>query len=228
MYKSMEGREFWDTGRSHRSTKRNSTVNCCNTFTCKIPNCNFTMHSKFELSSHISQHIQKKEYVKYPLKPCNQNTVNFTKISTWRVHLNRKHSNLNKSAIGILPSETCHDETSDVLEQHLDDNTNLITDCLQSPTSSQTNYNYSVKSLALLYLMLQTKFFVSNRALTTAIDGIKDMHEILCQDIVDIIKKKKYKLQDQDVVEISFVMYTIVHTVHYVPITFELTITETI
>jgi hypothetical protein len=190
MYKSMEGREFWDTGRSHRSTKRNSTVNCCNTFTCKIPNCNFTMHSKFELSSHISQHIQKKEYVKYPLKPCNQNTVNFTKISTWRVHLNRKHSNLNKSAIGILPSETCHDETSDVLEQHLDDNTNLITDCLQSPTSSQTNYNYSVKSLALLYLMLQTKFFVSNRALTTAIDGIKDMHEILCQDIVDIIKKK--------------------------------------
>lgn len=153
-------------------------------------NCGIKLISKSDLSSHVATHIRNGDHVKCPLEKCHNLDIIFRNVSTWRSHLYRKHRELK-----IPNMTTANHDIGDnfdldltVVDQNRDQHTRVDDGDIEDVVVVEKDCY--LKSLSLLYLTLNTKFFVTEKALDTIIEGVKDLTELSNKAVINHISAK--------------------------------------
>lgn len=154
---------------------------------CNQPNCSYKITCKAELSSHFSQHIKKGVVVKCPLCKTAQQT--FNNISTWRSHLCRKHYTFNNASTSnaLQSLEQLYDNNSDIVTENavLYETRDALDDLMNSNENLDSCY---LKSLSLLYLTLEAKYFLTQNALNTIVDCFRELNIISNNNITNYFR----------------------------------------
>lgn len=156
---------------------------------CNIKGCNFLICSKKDLSSHISSHIKIGSSVSCPTESCKNSSVTFSNVSTWRSHIFRKHydSNTLSATTNVRGNNNNNDRDVMITIDNADD-TNNIEGISEVDDNDQSVKTWYTKSLSVLYLTLHSKYFVTEKAINTIIEHIRDINEISNNAIIEHIK----------------------------------------
>lgn len=151
---------------------------------CKAPNCSYRFKSKRLISSHVSQHIKNGDEVNCPFKTCKQVDIIFRNISTWRSHLFRKHFNENSTNFNTENVFNIEDL------QQIGENETISLDGNDTNMDSLPVNDYKTELstlLSTLFLKLQSKYFLTDKALNAIIEGFNDATEISNQHLISVL-----------------------------------------
>lgn len=197
----------------------NSKREISETYYCSQDKCNTYFTNRVSFNKHLYNHLkQNKTGIRCGYTSCSANQTIFKTVSSYAVHICRRHfncksdkqCNVNKELTNF---DTYNDTNIDISNGHnsfLQEETGC--EALSDITS---NVNSVEKAISQLYLNLTTKYFLTHFALQAVIDGMSSIVELTKEHFIETVNQSD--LQDdvkekiKDMFRCSFSFFSNVH-----------------
>lgn len=141
---------------------------------CSVPDCKFSEIEKRKFMAHMIQHIRRGNTFTCPFETCKNNSTVFNTKSKFCVHVYRYHQiSTNKYCSKKGHKNDSVPENISVISAFCNDQ--LVSTHLQSTDDLKTCY---LRSISMIYLNLQSKYFLPDSVLQTVIDGLLNCTEL--------------------------------------------------
>lgn len=147
--------------RNHNNKKTEFQKN--DIYRCIVATCRFSSEDWEIFLSHLYSHLKIGDKIFCPFENCRYNKP-FISLKNFHLHKFRHHRKINRDDTNIIDHSTLLDSDLQLNNSHLSLETQ----------NAQNIADRSIQQLATTYLMLKSKYFITEDALKIIIDGIND------------------------------------------------------
>lgn len=171
--------------RNHTVNKKKNSVQI---YCCIVNNCGFNTGEKNKISCHMYKHVTEGTNVTCPFSNCPKLKHVYKSVSSLKSHIYRNHNKKDRLSKNMLrDAGTVYASPA---ENEIAENVNVNNSEHNGISTKIVNgHSVYIKSLASTYLTLQAKFFLTDVALQSIVDGLSDINEITLQSTRAILEE---------------------------------------
>lgn len=185
--------------RCHRNTvlRGNTSTFIKSTYSCTFSNCKLIFHKRLQFNSHLYNHIRRKEYPFCPFKETCGSCDPFNTVPKLKNHFFRKHNLKEPQIFKETPNEASVVNIRECsrLEPEFEPIDVETSESLEAIPILDLK-ELSLKLFSNLYLTLESKHFVTKKAIQLIIQRFNDIHSLNVKYIYQQLNEAGYYIPE--------------------------------